>query len=60
MKFATGHYHYIADTISRLPDNFGYRTTVAKDFATAFSKMSQRFNKKKFLEACNANMEEAE
>lgn len=49
-----------ADIISRLPDNFGYRTTVAKDFATAFSNMSQRFDKKKFLVACNANMEEIE
>lgn len=60
MKFATRHYQEIADIISRMPDNFGYRTTVAKDFATAFSKMSQRFDKKKFLVACSANMEEAE
>ena len=60
MKLAAAHYQYIADIIRGMSDKFGYRTTVAKDMAEAFSKMSQRFDKKKFLTACGANMEEVE
>jgi len=60
MKLTAAQYQEIADIIRRMSDKFGYRTSVAKDMAEGFGRLSMRFNKKKFLEACNANMEETE
>ena len=60
MKLTKRQYEHIADVISRFPANFGYRNTVAKDFAREFKKYNMNFDEKKFMAACRVTEGEEE
>lgn len=47
------HFSFIAATIAEMDDAFGFRANVAVHFADACRSTNARFNRVRFLKACN-------